>query len=562
MVVYDFEVYRYDWMICYLDTNTRKMNRIVNDKKAFEEFYAKYKREIWVGYNSRQYDQYIAKAILCDFDPFAVSSWIIEKDRKGFEYSKMLSKFPILNYDTIVGFKSLKELEAYMGHNIKETPIPFDIDRKLTTEELELVAQYCEHDVMETLQVFIEQKSEFESHLGLIKEFNLPIESISKTKAQLSATILGAVKKDRDDEFDIRFPDTMNLGKYSWIADWYLEWAKNDRNYETMSLQTEIMGVPHTFGIGGLHGSRDNYMGDGYYLMADVSSYYPALMIEYDFLSRNVLNPAKYRQIRDERLKLKLQKDPREYPRKIVLNSTFGAQKDKYNNLYDPLQANNICIGGQLLLVDLLEKLEGKCELISSNTDGILLKLFTKDDECAIMDICDEWSKRTRMMLEFDKISRVIQSNVNNYIIIMENGKVKRKGAIVKNLSVLDNDLPIVNRAVVDYFVSGIMVEKTICEATKLIDFQKITKIGGTYNYAWHNGKALNERVNRCFASLDDSDSMLMKKHKSKDTLDKIANTPEHCFIDNDDITEKPIPEKLDKQYYIDLAYERIKSFV
>ncbi|MGL5717265.1 MAG: hypothetical protein ACRCX2_29910 [Paraclostridium sp.] len=52
-------------------------------------------------------------------------------------------------------------------------------------------------------------------------------------------------------------------------------------------------------------------------------------------------------------------------------NSTYGASKDKFNNLYDPLMANNVCITGQLLLVDLLEKLEkglgDKAMLIQSN---------------------------------------------------------------------------------------------------------------------------------------------------------------------------------------------------
>ena len=76
------------------------------------------------------------------------------------------------------------------------------------------------------------------------------------------------------------------------------------------------------------------------------------------FLSRNVSNPDKYRQIRDDRIVLKRNKDPKQLPYKIVLNSTYGASKDKHNALYDPLMANNVCINGQLLIVDLLEKLE------------------------------------------------------------------------------------------------------------------------------------------------------------------------------------------------------------
>lgn len=562
MIIYDFEVFKHDWLICYLDCDTRTMHHIINDKSAFESLYSKYKNTVWVGYNSRQYDTWIAKAILCDFNPWKMNDWIINKDRKGFEFSRLLNKVSIFNYDCSYGFRSLKELEAFMGHDIRETSVPFDIDRPLTQEELMQTVKYCEHDVWETLEVFVETKNEYESHIGLIKEFKLSPDNINKTKAQMSAIILGASKVNRKDEFEIKLPPNMKLGKHQWIADWYLDWAKNEHTYETMELKTEINGVPHTFGIGGLHGSKDKYFGEGYYLMADVSSYYPALMIEYGFLSRNVANPNKYKQIRDDRLVMKKNKDPREYPRKIVLNGTFGASKDRYNNLYDPQQANNICIGGQLFLLDLLEKLEGKCELIQTNTDGLLLKLFTKEDKCAIMDICSKWSERTKLNLEFEEITKVIQRDVNNYIIIGADGKVKRKGAVVKKLSRLDNDLPIVNKAVVDYFVSNVPVEKTIMGSKELIDFQKITKITSKYEHASHNGKVITGKVHRCFASISTSDGTLYKKHKNKNTLDKTPSTPIKCFIDNGNIVDKEIPAKLDKQWYIDLAKEKIANFI
>lgn len=259
---------------------------------------------------------------------------------------------------------------------------------------------------------------------------------------------------------------------------------------------------------------------------------------------------------------MKANKDKRQGPRKIVLNGTFGASKDKYNNLYDPKQANGVCIAGQLLLLDLINALEGKCQLIQSNTDGVLVKLYSKDDKEEIVSICNEWSKRTRMDLEFDEYCKVIQRDVNNYIIMDDKGTIKRKGSVVKKLSPLDNDLPIVNRAVVDYFTKGISVKTTVNKSKLLLDFQKITKITSKYEYGSHNGKKIYNKVQRCFASKDSSDGTLYKKKRDKDTLDKTASTPISCFIDNGDITEKGIPSKLDKQWYIDLAQKRIDDFV
>lgn len=562
MIVYDFEVFKYDWMVCWLDTKTRKLHHIVNDKKLFERFYEYYKGTIWIGYNSRNYDQWIAKAILCDFNPKEMNDWLIVKERKGFEFSSLLNKFPILNYDCSVGFRSLKELEAFMGHDIKETSVPFDIDRRLTKEEIESTLYYCKHDVMETFEVFVETKSEYESHLGLISGFDLPITNISKTKAQISAIILGANKRKHDDEFEITLPHTLQMGKYQWIADWYLDWAKNKRNYDEMELEAIINGVKHKFGIGGLHGALEKYYGEGYYLMADVASFYPALMIVYHMLSRNVSDPSRFTRIRDERIVMKANKDPRQKPRKIVLNGTFGASKDKYNNLYDPLQANNVCIAGQLLLTDLLDKLDGKCELIQSNTDGLLLKLFRKEDKDMIISICKEWMARTGMDMEFDEYRKVIQKDVNNYILVDADGNLKRKGAMVKKLSRLDNDLPIVNKALVDYFVNSIPVEQTILGCDNLWQFQKITKISSKYEYGVHNDIRVHEKVHRCFASTDPNDGTLYKKKKDKSGLDKTAGTPVQCFIDNENVETKKCPAKLDKQWYINEAKDRIKAFV
>lgn len=561
MIVIDFEVFKHDWLVVWLDTETRKTHFIVNDKVKLEKMYEYYKRRIWVGYNIRGYDQWIAKAILADFNPYAISEWIIVHGGRGYEFSNLLNGFPILLYDTSYAFRSLKELEAFMGHSIVETSVPFDIDRKLTNLELKETVEYCKNDVMETFKVFIETKSEFESHIGLITEFKLPITAISKTKTQISATILGAVKKNYKDEFDISFVDTIELGKYNYIKRWYDDWSKNKKDY-SINLKTNVGGVPHVYAFGGIHGAKKHYFGNGIFLFADVSSFYPGLMIEYNFLSRSVFNPSKFVSLRDERLKLKALGDPKEAPRKIVINGTFGGLKDKYNQLYDPLMSNNVCINGQLILTDLIDKLDGKAELIQSNTDGILLKLYDERDWDEIVDVCNEWATRVRMSLDFDKVKSVYQKDVNNYLMEFENGKVKAKGSYVKDLHLLDNNLPIVNNAIREYFLSGTPVEKTIMESNKLIDFQIVTKVGNKYKYAIHNGRILNEKVIRCFASNDASDGTIYKQHKDKTTPDKTAGTPDNAFIDNGYILGKKVSNKINKQWYVDLANSRINDFL
>lgn len=557
MIFFDFEVFTLDWLVVLADANTQTFQSIINDPDALRRFYEKNKDEIWVGYNSRSYDQYILKGILLGFDPYEVSQFIIAQDRKGWEYSNAFNKIPLYVFDIMTSYHGLKQLEGFMGNDIRETEVSFKTARKLITAELKQVEQYCRHDVEQTMEVFLNRIDEFETQLSLLNAFKLPLSYITKTKAQLAAIILEATRQRYNDEFNVTLPDTLQLSKYRYIADWYSDVANRDYN---KSLKTMVAGIPHVFAWGGLHGAIENYRGEGLFLNIDVASYYPALMIEYGFLSRNVVDPNKYRQIRDERIRLKKGKNPMQQPYKIVLNSTYGAMKDKYNALYDPLQANNVCVGGQLLLLDLIEKLEPYCKLIQSNTDGLIIKL-SNDDVDFIKSICAEWEDRTRMVLEFDTFERIYQKDVNNYIVIHKDGSYKSKGAYVKKLDILDNDLPIVNKALVNYFTQGTPLEETIMECTNLMEFQKIVKVSSKYMHALHGNKILRERVLRVFASRSKRDAGVFKQ-KTMERIEKIANTPERCFIENGSVNNLPLPAKLDVSWYIDVANKRLNDFL
>ncbi|WP_195238626.1 hypothetical protein [Romboutsia sp. 1001285H_161024_C4] len=560
MLFYDFEVFKYDWLVVIKDTDTKITTTIVNDPEHLKRFYEAHKNDIWAGYNSRSYDAYILKAILCDFNPKEVNDYIIVKKMGGWQYSSLFHKIQFYNYDVMVNKAyGLKQLEGFMGNDIRETTVSFNIDRKLTSKELEEVIFYCNHDVEQTMQVFLNQIEEFNAHLGLIKTFDLPLKYINKTKAQLSAIILGASKKEYDDEFDYQIVDTIKIDKYKYILEWYKNPLNKDYNKK---LEIDISGVPHVFAWGGLHGAIPKYVGEGIFVNSDVGSFYPSLMLEYDFQSRSIRDKLKYQNIYDTRMKLKHEgKKKEQQPLKIVLNATFGAMKDKYNPLCDPRQANNVCINGQLMLLDLIEKLEEKYTLIQSNTDGVMFKLNSLDDLVDYEKICDEWCKRTRMTLEHDIIKKVVQKDVNNYLIVMDNGKVKSKGAYVKELNDLDNDLAIVNKAVKDYFTKDIPVEETILNCNDLKEFQKVSKVSSKYSYALHGDKKLSEKVLRVFASRSRLDKGVFKV-KTEDRVEKISNTPEKCFIENGNIDNKKVPRKLDKQWYIDLANKRISDFI
>lgn len=589
MIFYDFEVFKYDWLVVCIEPDKRKETVIINDYNKLKRFYERRVNDIWVGFNSRHYDQYILKALLAGFTAQEMNDHIIKENLPGWSFSPLLRKIFLINYDVAPLNQSLKQLEGFQGHNIHETGVAFDIDRPLTDDEITETVGYCRNDVLETINVFSELINDFTAQIDLLKMFNLPLSNMSKTKAQVVAEVLECERKDFNDEWELYTLPCLNLDKPRWLTvkrkkkkgepvnpehdkilgkvfmrpdEWFL-----DPKYQDYRLyfETNIAGVKHVFGWGGIHGAREKYhyeCENGYMLLhVDVASYYPSLMIFWNLLTRAAKAPGKYRFIYDHRLALKAQgKKKEQAPLKIVLNGTFGICKDKNNPAYDPRNANLICINGQLMLLDLIEHLQAipSFELVQSNTDGLIIKIHERDfDLCD--DICYEWETRTKMNLEFDYIERIAQKDVNNYVFVQENGKIERKGAYVKELSNIDNDLPIINKALNEYIVKGVPVEKTINDCNNLIDFQKICKLTSKYDYVKHNGRTYKNKCYRVFASKCEYDGTVCK-YKG-DRANKFANTSEHSFIENGDIIGAKVPAKLNKQWYVELAKERLKQY-
>lgn len=569
MIFYDFEVFKNDWLVVIVDAEARKETVIVNNKDELDDFYHAHEKDIWIGFNCKNYDQYILKGILCGFNPKKVNDFIIKEERNGWEFSGALRRYPLYTYDVFNKGqdKSLKTYEGFMGNNIHESSVPFDIDRKLTASEIKETIEYCRHDVYQTVEIFLERYSDFEAHLGLLKYYagNNPVNFrlLSKTKVQLAALILGATRKEVGNEFDIDFPKTLKIEKYKEVLAWYCD-PQNLRYYDEegnkKQLEIEVAGVPHVFGWGGIHGARPKYRAEGYFLNMDVASLYPSLMIQYDLGSRSMHDPKKYEEIYHQRLKYKAEGNPLQAPLKICLNGTYGAMKDKNNALYDPLQANRVCVYGQLLLLDLLEKLEPHCDIIQSNTDGILIKMRRYEDYDLIDDIAYEWETRTHLKLEFDEYTKVFQKDVNNYIIVAADGSYKSKGAYVKKLSPLDNDLPIVNKALVDFMVRNIPIEQTIEEEKNLMDFQMIARASSKYKGLMLGDELLDVKTARVFATKCGGKG-LFKISKRTGKPEKVANTPENAKIVNDDVHEMIVPSWLDRDFYIELAKKRLQDF-
>lgn len=593
---YDFECYsRINWwcvtFINYQDRNN--IITIINNRQLLIQFYELHKDEIFVSYNGRQYDTGIFKGILDGMNVGYVNDKLIKEGKKPFQVVKNHKNYPLNDYDAILKDKSLKQLEAFMGDDIRETEVDFNIDRPLTEAEIEQTKIYNIHDVSELLKVLDACWNDFEGQLDIIELYGLDMSYFTKTKVQLAAKILNAVDQHTmDDEFDICLPDTIRLSdKYKFIPEWYMN-PKNWRYKEHLHSEDDqhnnqltciVAGIPHVFAWGGCHGADDKQsIFEGIILHADVSSMYPTTDIEYNLLSRKFKNPDDFRMMRDFRLKLKAEGNSKNKALKPMINGIYGGSKDRNGAIYDPLMANLTCIFGQMFILDLIDKLEPYCRLLQTNTDGIFVLCESEEQKNKVIEITHYVGERLRMEFEIDEYTKLIQKDVNNYIAIMKNGEVECKGSMVKYNNPIDNDLPILNDAVRNYLAYDIPIEKTINECDELIKFQKVIKLSSKYKEVWYgaalsgksedgsiktsgiDGELLKNKVHRVFASNRPSDGSIykLKIEKGVKSYEKFANTPDHLFIDNEDIHAKSIPTYLDREYYINEAKKRVSMFL
>ena len=623
MIFYDFEVFEYDWLAVFIDVTNRKEHVIINSPDKLKVLYEANRKDIWVGFNNRHYDQYIMKGILLGMNPKRINDWIIAEKKEGWQYSRAFNKVQMINFDVMpnppVG---LKTMEGFMGSNIKETDVDFRIKRKLTKEEIEQTVKYCRHDVEQTIKVFLEKIDNFNAVHGIIKAFpkETSLYDIGDSEARITAKVLECQRRDFKDEFDFFFLPCLKLKKYKYVQDWFAarrkealriglqDFDKYDKRswYKSQNLDTIVAGIPHSFGFGGLHGAPDKPIHKkGQILHVDVNNYYPSMLIAWGLVTRaatndnfklvyNTRKAMKKKQIAAAKAGNKAEAKrwkKAQLPYKKMLNALSGAMKDESNPAYDPRNNNCMCINGQLMLLDLIEHLEvvPGFELIQSNTDGLIILIPDTDEAFDMVDdICFEWEQRCSteqcsILLELDNISEIYQKDVNNYLWIGVDGSIERIGSYVKELSAVDNDLPIINKALVDYMVDRIPVEQTINQCDDLIMFQKIVKLSDKYDWVEHEhctplvshiGKRVIKTVYeypnkdkytyksyRVFASNDVRDGRLLKRKVVKSKGDKFGNTSEHSFIFNDSVVGVKVPAKLDKHWYIDSAKSRLKQY-
>lgn len=583
LIIYDCEVFKHDWIVVFKDNKTRIYTVIHNDNEALKM--AINNDDMYIGFNSKHYDQYIIKAIAADFTPEEVKKLndYIMGGGQGWEYPPLQGFYFNFNNidirDDMQQTLSLKSIEGHLGLPIKESNVDFNIDHSLTKEELEEVIKYCKYDVDSTEEIVNLREDYLKTKANLGKRAGIDVvKAMAMTNAKLTAQMLGAKFVPRDDGREYVYPD--NLDK-SVIPTEILEFfdtihdkSIDDEELFKTSLDITLGDMPCTYAWGGVHGSQSKYYEESTDTRViqnrDVSSLYPTIIEEYQYLSRNVADANLYYRMRKDRIAAKHTGDKQtSKDLKLPLNTVSGAQENKFNELYDPLPTRSLRISGQLFLTVLSMRLLNACKsikLLNLNTDGLMYSV-DKAELPLVDEICATWEKETRFELETDDISKVWIKDVNNLLLIKTNGSVKTVGGYLnygiseKGAWGINNNMVIVKKALIEYFVNGTPVEDTINNCKDILDFQIIAKAGAKYSGAYQivNGKEVPvQKVNRVYSNKDTSYGTIIKVKAIDGSKAKIENLPEHCIIDNEN---QLTIDDIDKEFYINLAKKRLNDF-
>lgn len=582
VIIFDFEVFKYDTLFGCIVLDEQKEEVVqIWDLNEFIKFYYSHKDCIWIGHNNDAYDNHIIKAILEKRNVYRESKSLINNGR-----FRGKAELDIYTYDLMCcKYYSLKLTELLIGKSIHTTDVSFDLDRELTDEEKRLTEGYNLDDLLQTKHNFYELKSEMLLRLRLIKEFDIDKKFLTATEARLAALALHA-RQIAGIEYKYVAPkiyDTLQI-KNQEVIDFYLR--EGFRNNEKLTVT--LCGVEHQLGSGGIHAAlKKCHENDMLYL--DVSGYYNLVMINYDLLPRTIPQEGKdlYEYMYHQQLALKGVDNAKRSVYKTILLAVFGASMNKYTDFYDPQIGSLITITGQLFLVDLLEKLEGKIKLIQSNTDGIIVKPLPQYSEEDVLSIVKEWCTRTGFVIKPKKITNLHQRDVNCYCYDVEDSWDVKGDAFVGSFGMetplihelyVSKEPAIVGLAVKDYFLNKIKPEQTIKEHIRELRFFQYLCKKLSYDYCTYESTNIQTGIttseytadlNRCFALKYDGETInVIVKHKSRDGKEakaKLPNMPDNYFIFNKDIlndeTIDELVEKIDYQWYIDRSYKRIAEF-
>jgi hypothetical protein len=427
---------------------------------------------------------------------------------------RQIDLFKMNHWDNKAKMSSLKWIQYSMDWgNVEEMPHHHSKPVE-NQQQLQDIVTYCINDVLSTKKILEHSKEQIELRKTLTNEYGIDLYSASEPRISKELFLFFLEKKLGWDKAEIKRlrtkRDEIYLGQciLPYVKFQTPEFQKVHDYFRTkvvastkdkLKFTLDYKGVKTDYGLGGIHGAKDSGVYEaqpGWTIMtSDVTSFYPNLAIKNKFHPEHL--PQKefgdlYEWFFEERKKIP-KTDPKNYVYKIILNSTYGLTGDENSFLYDPKMTMQITINGQLLLSMLYEMLcleipEGIP--LMQNTDGLEM-MIPNSLIPKYMEVCDKWQQLTQLNLEHDEYSKMIIGDVNNYIAVYKNGKVKCKGRFEwedlekKKVAMLhkNKSFLIIPKAIYAYFVNGIAPEEFLAKNKSFYDYCAGVKAKGGWHY-------------------------------------------------------------------------------
>lgn len=558
------------------------------------------KRIIFVGYNNLHYDNPVIAFLLMNYQDLSglfaseicwkikeISDTIINSTDGKFDawskykYANLFESLDLLammfSNKLRVGLKELQVTMQY--HNVQE--YEGDFDQFLPESEIDKVLEYNINDVDSTFELLNRCTKDIELRLSIEDEYG--IKALSKDGVNLGMEIL----KQRylaetgltwSDIKDLRSPcDYLCLNeiifpfinfKTKVLQDLLIDLKKqcidpNDNSFERKFL---LGNTAHTFGMGGIHSvnTPEYFEPDEDHLLidADVASMYPSIILEHKVYPPHLGEAflRVYGRIKDERIEAKRNKNKlKDATLKLSINGLSGNLQSPFSWVYSPKTVLQIRINGQLMLLMLAEACsEAGMHIIQSNTDGIFL-LMHKDLYPKFQEICREWEKTTKLILEEDRFERFYQFAINDYLGVKEGyaktkdpDLLKKKGLFIDKVSLGKGMAPmIIPEAINKCLADGIPIEDTIKNCKDIKRFLTYQKVAKDFTVV-HGNKKL-QRINRYYMS--HADYYIFKQKMRNGKLSKTNMCTDSGVSILNKFDDRSIEQyKINYQYYISKA--------
>lgn len=355
-------------------------------------------------------------------------------------------------------------------------------------------------------------------------------------------------------------------------------------NKDAFEKVIQFYGTTYTIATGGLHSqdrpavltSTDDYT----YIHYDISSFYPSVMVAYNIAPKHLNNNVFVKMVdyfRLTRIKCKHTKDEdglvvagvhnklAAEALKIVINAIYGKFGFEMFFLFDRFAQMQVTINGQLMVMMVVEALElDGIHVVSANTDGIIVKL-PKDKEEDFKRITDDWCAQNKLSADSERYKLFVTRDINNYFDIQSNDKVEYKGGLDPKQYLKDlkkgYDMPVVAKAVFEYFAHGISVMETLRNHKDILDFCKTQNVGKQFEVVYQKveyGKVVDIHSQRHVRFYVSTKGVIIMKENVNSGQRSVLASGKPVIILNK-LDDKDISlRNIDYKYYYEEAYKII----